>query len=184
MTRKSLLAATFSSLLCSLFFGSAIYAEEDVQAPSITDADREQFRQFAQMKAFHAQMRANMRTVQIAVESYATDSPMVYPKSVKDASPYLPGGSNKIGGKPGLFPTNPVTGVANEIPFTAPINSSAQIAKMIKLPPQYTTGKAGQIGYSVFNNNKSYVIVGTDMNGNAIPEKDGTYMILSNETLK
>ncbi|MBK9769425.1 MAG: type II secretion system protein [Candidatus Obscuribacter sp.] len=50
----------------------------------------------AQDKAPEASVKANMRTAQIAAESYATDNAGSYPPSATDAGylSYLPGGSS------------------------------------------------------------------------------------------
>lgn len=51
-----------------------------------------------------AATKGTMRTVHIAVESYATDSGGTYPDHFQDVLPYLPGGATTIGGKAGKLP--------------------------------------------------------------------------------
>jgi hypothetical protein len=56
----------------------------------------------AQQKARAASVKGILRTLQIASESYATDSGGVYAKSFEALSHHLPGGSNTgVGGTPG-----------------------------------------------------------------------------------
>ena len=53
----------------------------------------------AQDKAREASVKANMRTAQIAAESYATDNGGTYPPNATDTNylSYLPGGSSSTG---------------------------------------------------------------------------------------
>lgn len=187
MNRVSLLRVAVASFL-SIAVTQVSHGQETNpqtgQDSRVSQQDIDNFRAWAGQKAFHAGMRANMRGLQIAVETYAMESMGVYPKSVTDVAPFLEGGSGKMNGKPGAFPTNPVSGVKNELPFDAEIKQPAQITKLTKIPPQYTNGKPGQIGYSMVSNGTSYAIIGTDKNGNAIPDENGMYLILSNQTIK
>lgn len=71
----------------------------------------------AQDKAREASVKANMRTAQIAAESYATDAGGTYPPSASDAGylSYLPGGSSGGDKTAGKNPVNPFTNAA-EVP--------------------------------------------------------------------
>ena len=60
----------------------------------------------AQDKAREASVKANMRTTQIAAESYATDSGGYYPSTVSDMKPYFPGGNSQKNGTYGNPPVN------------------------------------------------------------------------------
>ena len=67
----------------------------------------------AQDKAREASVKANMRTAQIAAESFATDAGGTYPATASDAgyATYFPGGSSSqgSGGTAGNYPVNPFT---------------------------------------------------------------------------
>jgi hypothetical protein len=175
--RKILCSIIGASVLLAFASSSTLRAQEQ---PSIPPEAIQQFRAMAQQNAAQAQTRANMRTVQIALEYYATETGGTYPKSILECKPFLDGGSKKIGGTGPDFPTNAFTGATNETPYAAGISSVAQIDKMRKMPPQFTAGKAGQIGYSLLDNGNTYAVIGTDANGNAIANKDGMTLVLSN----
>jgi hypothetical protein len=183
MTRNQAIgAAVVTSLLLASIWVSKSNAQEG--QTGIPPEVVQEFREFARMKAQQAQTLGNMRTIQIAVESYATDSGGTYPTNISEAAPYLPGGSNKIGGTAGSWPPNAFGG-ADTPPYNAKIVSLAQVQKMRKMPPQITPGKPGEVGYSVFNNNLNYAIIGTDGNGNALPNSNdpnkGMTIVLSND---
>lgn len=133
----------------------------------------------AALRAKQAQTRGNMRTVQIALEYFALYSGGVYPKSILECRKYLTGNEKNFDPKT-PFPTNAFSGATNETPYAAGVTSLTQIDKMRSMPPQFTKGKAGQIGYSVLDNGQYYALIGTDSNGNAIADKNEKTMILSN----
>jgi len=142
-----------------------------------------------QNKARDASVKANMRTVQIAAESYATDNGGTYPAGSPDGSnafsSYFPGG-NSGGGTPGNAPVNPFDNTA-----TWPVDIAiANIATERGLAPAAAavTGKArGTIGYApgptatVGANVISYGIEGADFNGNALGGNGSGTLVLSNQ---
>ena len=134
----------------------------------------------AQQKAKTAAVRGNMRTTQIASESYATDSGGAYGAAVTDIQPYYPGGENKIGGTAGQYPTNPVTGVGNETPGAAGLTTSANITTARSTAPASFLTK-GQHGYSQVDTGNSYAVMGSDANGNHVPGTNGKQLVLSNQ---
>lgn len=54
-----------------------------------------------------AQIRGNMRAIQLAADDYAGHHHGHYPKSLHALQPYLAGGSHVSDGRPGLLPMNP-----------------------------------------------------------------------------
>jgi len=73
-------------VLLAVAGANQVLAQESIP-PEVIEA----FKEFARGKARQAQTRANMRTIQIAVESYATDSGGLYPKSILECRKYLSG---------------------------------------------------------------------------------------------
>lgn len=123
----------------------------------------------AQGTARTAQIRGNMRTIQIAAESYATDAAGKYPTTLKELEPYLPGGSNKISGLSGKWPLNPVSAQS----------PSCVIGDKMLVKAQATGYKPGQVTYSSLKNGQGYAITGTDANGMAVPGIGGNTLVLS-----
>jgi prepilin-type N-terminal cleavage/methylation domain-containing protein len=133
----------------------------------------------AQGKAKTAAVKGNMRTVQIASESYATDSGGSYSADTTYQN-YLPGGSNTLtGGTPGALPVNPVTGKVQASIGSASITTSAAIKTTRTSPPGSFT--AGDVGYSQCDAGNSYAIVGGDANGKSVTGVGGNTLVLSNQ---
>lgn len=139
----------------------------------------------AQQKAKTAAVRGNMRTSQIAAESYATDAGGVYGTAAQLA-PYYPGGDSKLGGAAGTLPTNPVSGTANEALIAAgPTTTAAVQALRAAAPAAY--GMSGQHGYDQVDvtggNGLSYAIVGADANATSVhvTGTNGKVLVLSNQ---
>jgi prepilin-type N-terminal cleavage/methylation domain-containing protein len=132
----------------------------------------------AQQKAKTASVKANMRTVQIASESYATDSGGVY--AAVCPTPYLPGGENMIGGKAGNNPVNPVTNLAEAV--GAGGIADVQATRIIA-PKSY--GTAGSTYYSTVASsvaNDSYAVTGSDAKGKLVSGAGPTStLVLSNQ---
>lgn len=133
-------------------------------------------------KAKLASVRGNMRTIQIAAESYATDAGGKYPKTAEELAPYFPGGQEAPGGGvAGKMPINPFSGTNDRAVVT--VNSPSTSAELESMRQQtsaaFTRLKPGQIGYSSVDNGKSYAITGTDENGNLISGLAGKPLILS-----
>lgn len=134
----------------------------------------------ASQKAKSAAVRGNMRTVQIASESYATDSGGAYcPNTSYQA--FLPGGSNSIGGSTGFLPVNPITGQTSTVvdaglaTATAISNQRTQIATSSGSP-----ASPGNLGYCVADTGQSYAVIGADVSGKYVSGAGGTCLILSN----
>lgn len=135
----------------------------------------------AQSKAKTAAIRGNMRTAQIAAESFAVDSNGLYPTQF-DArfKSYFPGGSNGTNNpQPGSPCSNPITGEP-EWPIMGAVrdinaarnDSSAQLGK-------------GVVEYSVIfdkqNQPSSYAIRGGGADGTLVKGANGRPLVLSNQ---
>lgn len=132
----------------------------------------------AQAKAKTASVKGNMRTVQIASESYATDSGGAYANDTSYQN-YLPGGSNSFPGSAGSLPVNPVTGqVQASIPSAGLTTSAAISAARIAAPGSFT---AGEVAYSQCDGGNSYAIIAGDANGIVVSGVGGNAMVLSNQ---
>ena len=138
----------------------------------------------AQDKAREASVKANMRTAQIAAESYATDSAGQYPPNNTDPAylSYFPGGSSdQAGTTPGTLPVNPFNG-NNDAMVQAPITSTIAAARSTG---GSLTG-AGKVGYKAVTDSQgattSYGIMGGNKSGNALSGTTaGTFLVLSNQ---
>lgn len=131
----------------------------------------------AQDKAREASVKANMRTAQIAAESYAVDAAGSYPPNEGDAGykAYFPGGnSNQKDPAGGNYPVNPFTNTA-AAPSPAGVTIVGDARKSGGKGPQ------GQVGYSNIATT-SYAIMGYNKDGNALSgtAKD-TFLVLSNQ---
>jgi|SRR5215470_4930329 len=145
-----------------------------------------------QDKARAASVKANMRTTQIACETFATDNGGTYPPAPPAAGnpygTYFPGGDSG-GVKAGNPPVNPFTNAAQWSDF---INIAiANVTTERSTPPAQAvmTGNApGKIGYSGIGvgsggvNCVSYAIEGTDSAAQALGGgAPGTTLVLSNQ---
>ena len=134
----------------------------------------------ASNKARTAAVKGNMRTVQIASESYATDSGGSYSGNSTWQN-YLPGGSNSMTGSAGYVPVNPCTGQPSVI-------GDAGITTATALTNQRKTSaggldapfSAGNVGYSQVDAGQSYAVVGADSNGKFVNGVGGLCLVLSN----
>ena len=77
----------------------------------------------ARAKAQNAAVMSNMHGVQVASESYATDTSGIYANLPANLGPYFPGGSNSPSGSSGNFPANPISGAQDEVPFQETIST-------------------------------------------------------------
>lgn len=136
----------------------------------------------AQGKARTAAVRGNMRTIQIASESYATDSGGGYDATTAYQN-YLPGGSNTItGGTPGNFPINPVSGKTQTSIPASGLATAAAISAMRTTPAAAgAPGSKGDASYGVADAGNSYAVVGSDNNGGYVPGVGGNTLVLSNQ---
>jgi type II secretory pathway pseudopilin PulG len=136
----------------------------------------------AQDKAREASVKANMRTSQIAAESFATDNGGTYPASNSDTGylSYFPGGGSD-GKTPGNYPVNPFKNTADPL-GTAPLSATIALSRSTG----GTLAGAGVVGYSPLpdanGNNTSYGIMGGNKAGSALSGTSvGTYLVLSNQ---
>ncbi|MDQ5966060.1 MAG: hypothetical protein QG625_2215 [Cyanobacteriota bacterium erpe_2018_sw_39hr_WHONDRS-SW48-000098_B_bin.30] len=135
----------------------------------------------AQDKAREASVKANMRTAQIAAESYATDAGGTYPPSASDAGylSYLPGGSSGGDKTAGKNPVNPFTNAAEAI--AAGSVTDVQAARSGTAAPG--TGSSGSISYSAISGAAptSYAVVGFGKSGKPLTGAGNSILVLSNQ---
>lgn len=109
----------------------------------------------AQKKAKLAAIKGNMRTVQIAAESYATDAGG-YPNYKEQLLPYLPGGSNTLHGNCGSMPTGTILVNGSYDEWAKELPDDIKLRNFI-------------FYYHVSGGNGIYAIESTDENGNFSP---------------
>lgn len=135
----------------------------------------------AQDKAREASVKANMRTAQIAAETFATDQGGTYPPTVADPyKSYFPGGESDgstIGTAKG--PVNPFTN-GNEFPITGSVSD----IQATRTAPPGNVGTPGQVEYSPIGtpspNVPQYAIRGAGKTGKALGgSAAGTTLVLS-----
>ncbi len=133
----------------------------------------------AQDKAREASVKANMRTVQIAAETYATDNSGSYPAQVDTAfESYFPGGTSD--GKTAAIagPINPFTGVA-AWPTGSTLTGTPAALRNPGPPP---SGSAGEIKFLAATPPTTYGITGCGKSGTPLGGlTSGTYLVLSNQ---
>ena len=141
----------------------------------------------AQDKAKEASVKANMRTCQIAAETYATDSAGQYPANTTgDFQNYFPGGSNSQGtGTPGTMPVNPFS---NKSDFADFLPGSVSVVKTARDtdPTTVSIGSKGQIEYSAISDGSggfsAYAIRGANKDGKCLAGTAAkTSLVLSNQ---
>jgi prepilin-type N-terminal cleavage/methylation domain-containing protein len=148
----------------------------------------------AQNKAREASVKSNMRTFQIAAESYATDAGGTYPPNVTDASykDYFPGGSSTPAGAQnavsGNYPVNPFTNATDN-----PQPGNVSSVPTTRSTPPAALGQQGSVYYNVIANggsgqtgNTSYAIQGAGVGGLALAggvntSGQQTSLVLSNQ---
>lgn len=132
----------------------------------------------AQDKAREASVKANMRTAQIAAESYATDNSGTYPPGETDAKflTYFPGGDSG-GTTKGKDMVNPFTNNTEAL-VTAPLGATVQATRSAT-PPSF--GSAGKVGYAPADGTSSYGILGVGKSGKALSGAGATTLVLSNQ---
>lgn len=138
----------------------------------------------AQGKARTAAVRGSMRTVQIASESYATDSGGAYAADTSGTGcgPYLPGGNNTIGGTAGNLPINPISGKVSTVASASLTTSAAITTKRAAAAGSSSfTGGPGNLSYDRADAGNSYAVCGGDANGNFVPGIGGNCLVLSNQ---
>ncbi|MDR3614162.1 MAG: type II secretion system protein [Candidatus Obscuribacterales bacterium] len=146
----------------------------------------------AQDKAREASVKANMRTTQIAAESYATDNGGQYPTAPGDTGfqNYFPGGNSSMTGTPtGNWPVNPFTN-ANESPVAGKVTA---VTAARQAAPTTGAGNAGNVLYngitdpsSATAGTTSYAVEGVgkstaQLAGSALLSGHQTTLVLSNQ---
>lgn len=137
----------------------------------------------AMSKAKNAAIKGSMRAIQIAAESYATDSGGAYAANGGTWVNYLPGGSNGLTGNAGNLPLNPITNVA-----PSKLND-AGLATSTAIQTQRATSSAGVKGvaaagdptYGSADGGNSYAVTGSDTGGNYLSGTGGFCLVLSNQ---
>lgn len=136
----------------------------------------------AQDKAREASVKSNMRTGQIAAESFATDNGGIYPDGVTDPyKGYFPGGPSDGSGAGGAAPpVNPFTNTGEW-----PVAGSIADVQAARSAAPGAVGSAGQIEFSPVGtapNITAYAIRGARKNGVALGgNAPGTTLVLSNQ---
>lgn len=132
----------------------------------------------AQDKAREASVKANMRTAQIAAETYATDQAGQYPSAVDiKYQSYFPGGKADGADKgTATGSVNPFTNVS-EFPLSGSVALTQRSAA-----PTTTGGAIGQVVYGPQDPPTTYAIIGTGKNLKALGgTAPGTTLVLSNQ---
>lgn len=132
----------------------------------------------AQAKAKVSAVKANMHTIQLAAESYATDTGGNYGAAAA-ITPYLPGGSSNVGGTAGNWPVNPFSNTS-AAPAATAFADVAAIQAARAAAPGALSGTAGNAGYGVTGDALSYGIVGFDNAGKSVAGSGNKQMVLSN----
>lgn len=132
----------------------------------------------AQQKAKISAVKANMHTIQLGAESYATDTGGTY-GAATDIAPYMPGGSSAVGGTAGTWPTNPFSNTS-AAPETATFADAAAIQTSRAKATGSDTGTAGAVGYGATTDKLSYGVMGYDNAGKAVGGSGNKQMVLSN----
>jgi prepilin-type N-terminal cleavage/methylation domain-containing protein len=137
----------------------------------------------AQKKAKTASVKGNMRTIQIASESYATDTGGAYSNLAGTWVNYLPGGSNALTGSKGNMPINPVTGSAPAALNDAGLATTTAIQNQKTSPASGAGGKAaaGDPAYCQADAGNSYAVSGSDPDGFYVSGVGGFCLVLSNQ---
>lgn len=130
--------------------------------------------QTAQLKSKASERKGNERAIQIALEGYATDTGGVYPTHFRDSLPFFPGGSNRLGGQPGMLPVKDIEGIIDIGPM-----QPGQFDKWLR-SHLHDTFKAKQIIYCGLESGKGYAVALSDQKGKLVCGTEGSPTILSN----
>lgn len=146
----------------------------------------------AQDKAREASVKANMRTCQIAAESFATDNGGTYPSdpAVKGFQNYFPGGDSQMAGSiKGNWPVNPFINAQEPV-----IQGSVADVQAVRAAPPTSLSSSGSVFYNGFiiaggvgSNPTTYAVQGTGKTKVALPGSGltatgaQTTLVLSNQ---
>lgn len=134
----------------------------------------------SQKKARTASIKGGLRTIQIAAESYATDSGGSYPAHFHEMLPFFPGGGNLIGGAPGKLPNNVLP---KDVIDLGPLQRN-QFDDWLKVhgSENFKPGKIIFCGIRTGRHEKcdGYAVVGVDESGHAIGGIGGKLLVFSN----
>ncbi|MBY0358140.1 MAG: type II secretion system GspH family protein [Candidatus Obscuribacterales bacterium] len=136
----------------------------------------------AQTKAKNASVKGNMRTVQIAAESYATDSGGQYGIAVTDIVNFAPGGSNTIaGGTAGTWPGNPLDTASPGVAAGAALADPAAVAAL-RAGGINAGAIMGQALYAGTADKASYAVTGIGADKKQLADASGLQpLVLSNQ---
>jgi type II secretory pathway pseudopilin PulG len=134
----------------------------------------------AQQKAKLAAVKGNAHTLQLCAESYATDSGGSYALTPQELYPYYPTGGNSIGGKPGILPSNPITGKKEEEIIALPPATVDALLAGDKSALDGVAASPGALGYGVTRNRQQYVVVPFGKDGVRLAGPNNGTLILSN----
>ncbi len=141
----------------------------------------------SQRRAQSASIKQNMHACQIAAQAYSVDGGGQFPTDSVGLAPYMPGGGSSISGNSGTFPTNPCSGLHNELPAKCIINKS-MFVPLIRTNSGTDSfgGISGQTAYAGIVDdansatNNAYAITGNSYNSRAVVGPTG-YTVLSNQ---
>lgn len=135
----------------------------------------------AQDKAREASVKGNMRTAQIAAESFATDAGN-YPSGSEaggtEYHSYFPGGGNDrktLNTAKGFV--NPFT---NDVEFPV-VSTIADVQTVRQAAPSTVGGSRGQVLYCPLTAQNSYAVLGNNKNAIPLSAPNNTTLILSNQ---
>lgn len=145
-----------SRLVSILVIGSCLLILAAVVLPCFIGA-----REMKQRSA----VRGNMRTVQLAAESYATDHNGRYPEKLSQIEPFLPAG--------GFFKDNLVQG--------STLKSEDMLTELRNRTISDSGLKPGQVAYCAVAGGNTYAILGSGPDGMQIAGVGGKVLVLSNQ---
>lgn len=142
----------------------------------------------AQDKAREASVKGNMRTAQIAAESFAVDNGGTYPPDVNDKyKTYFPGGDSGGSVTPTQAFTNPFTNVG-EFPIRGTLPNSTVQATRTATPAALSGASSGNVLYCPIMsstgsgaNAEAYGILGAGKTGKALSGNGPGTLVLSNQ---
>jgi prepilin-type N-terminal cleavage/methylation domain-containing protein len=133
----------------------------------------------AQKKAKLSSVKANMHTVQLGAESYATDTGGTYGVAASFQS-FMPGGnSSATAPAGGTWPVDPFDNTSHP-PDDAGLADVAAVQAARLAAPGAKAGLAGNVAYSKTGDNLSYGILGYDDAGKSLAGAGNKQMVLSN----